>query len=152
LHIYRIAQESFAMDLSGKGAWMNGGRWNSEGRFSLYASASRALALLEILAHAPAKMLTVKPYILLTLEVADTVQTEQIFPEMLPADWEISESAQTTAQLGDRFLKKGEALLLMVPSIIMPEERNYVLNPLHADMKKVKIVHQRRVAFDKRLF
>ncbi|MGJ7032198.1 RES family NAD+ phosphorylase [Niabella hirudinis] len=150
--IYRIAQEPFAMDLSGKGAWMSGGRWNNEGHFALYTSASRALALLEILAHTPAKMLTVKPYILLTLEVADTQPTDQVSLGMLPADWNLSGSAQATAQLGDLFLKRSKALLLMVPSIIMPEEWNYVLNPLHPDMKKVRIVHRRNVTFDKRLF
>lgn len=152
MHIYRIAQEPFAMDLSGKGAWMNGGRWNSEGHFALYASASRALALLEILAHAPAKMLTIKPYILLTLEIADTQPVEQLQLRMLPENWNISGSERETARLGDDFLKKGKALLLTVPSVIMPEEWNYVLNPLHPDMKKVKIVHQKKIAFDKRLF
>ncbi|MFT4093611.1 MAG: RES family NAD+ phosphorylase [Niabella sp.] len=151
MKIYRIAQESFATDLSGKGAWMNGGRWNSEGRFALYASVSRALALLEILAHAPAKMLTIKPYILLTLEVADTASTEQIQPEMLPANWNVHDLRPATVQLGDRFLKTGKALLLMTPSVIMPEEWNYVLNPLHPEMKKVKIIHRRSIKFDKRL-
>lgn len=152
MQIYRIAQEPFAMDLSGKGAWMNGGRWNSEGLFALYASASRALALLEILAHAPAKMLTIKPYILLTLEVPDTQPVEQIHLSMLPENWDISGSERETARLGDDFLKKGKALLFRVPSIIMPEEWNYVLNPLHPDIKRIKIIHRRMITFDKRLF
>ena len=152
LQIYRIAQEPFAMDFSAKAAWMYGGRWNSEGQFALYASASRALALLEILAHAPAKMLTIKPYILLTLEIADTQPVEQIPLRMLPENWNISGWERETTRLGDDFLKKGKDLLLMAPSVIMPEEWNYVLNPLHPDMKRIKILHRRTITFDKRFF
>ena len=151
LLLYRIAQEVYADDLSGKGAWMNGGRWNSEGRFALYTSESRALALLEILAHAPAKMLTIKPYILLTLEIPDAVQTEKVLLENLPKNWNITHPDLPTIQTGDNFLQKSKALLLAVPSAIMPEEWNYIINPLHADMQKVKIIKRRRIEFDKRL-
>jgi len=151
LLLYRIAQEAYADDLSGKGAWLNGGRWNSEGRFALYTSESRALALLEILAHAPAKMLNIKPYILVTLEVPDTAQTEIVRLDKLARGWDISDPGQQTIQTGDNFLKRGKALVLRTPSVIMPEEWNYVLNPLHPDMKKVKIANRRRIEFDKRL-
>jgi RES domain-containing protein len=151
LLLYRIAQEAYAADFSGKGAWLNGGRWNSEGHFALYTSESRALALLETLAHVPAKMLNIKPYILVTLEVPVSVQKEKVQLKKLPQGWDITGPDLQTMQIGDSFLKRGKALMLGIPSVIMPEEFNYVLNPLHPDMGKVKITGRRRIRFDKRL-
>ena len=60
MELYRITQEKYADDFSGNGARLYGGRWNSEGLYAVYTSASRALALLETLAHVPAKMLQEK--------------------------------------------------------------------------------------------
>lgn len=150
MQIFRIAQEVFASDLSGKGAWLNGGRWNSEGRFALYASESRALALLETLAHTPAKMLTIKTYHLMTLELPNTITPEQISPGILAAGWNAPDMYTETVMMGDLFLKRKKSLLLKVPSVMMPEEWNYLLNPLHPEMEYVKIVQRRKINFDKR--
>jgi len=124
MELFRIAKEKFATDLSGNGARLYGGRWNSEGVFAVYTSSTRALALLETLAHTPAKMLEVQSYLLITL------------------------SARTT---GDQFLRDKKELLIAVPSVLVPEEFNYVINPLHAVMKRIKITHKRKIQFDKRI-
>ena len=67
MEIYRIAQQLYAEDISGNGAKLYGGRWNSEGLTALYTSFSRSLALLETLAHTPAKMLQQRAQLLLQL-------------------------------------------------------------------------------------
>ncbi|HUR66118.1 MAG TPA: RES family NAD+ phosphorylase, partial [Chitinophagaceae bacterium] len=54
-------------------------------------------------------------------------------------------------KMGDKFLRAKSGLLLAVPSVLVPEEKNFVLNPLHADMKRVKVIQQRRIYFDKRV-
>jgi RES domain-containing protein len=149
--IYRITQEAYAHDLSGNGARLYGGRWNSEGFYALYAASSRSLALLETLAHAPAKMLQQKIYLLVTIEVPDKVLTEEITVNKLATNWDVPDIRQYTQRMGDAFLLGKKGLLLSVPSVLVPEENNYVLNPLHPDFKKVRITHSRRIGFDKRV-
>lgn len=150
MELFRIAQEQFADDLTGNGSRLFGGRWNSEGIFAVYASYSRSLALLETLAHTPAKMLGTKNYQLITLRVPDIITIEEISFINLPVGWDAPDTRLYTQKLGDKFFQNNSRLMLAVPSVLMHEETNYVLNPLHTDMKKVKIVNKRKVYFDKR--
>ena len=151
MEVYRIAQEEFASDLSGNGARLFGGRWNSEGLYALYAASSRSLALLETLAHTPAKMLQQKVYMLVTIAVPDKMAIREITISKLAPGWDVPDIRQYTQKMGDQFLLAKNELLLAVPSVLVPEEDNYVLNPLHPDFKKVKLIHQRRIGFDKRM-
>jgi len=141
MELYRITQEIYAGDLSGNGAKLFGGRWNSEGLPALYAASTRSLALLETLAHTPAKMLQVKVYMLLLV----------IELRKLPDGWDAPDIRPFTQKTGDSFLLAKKNLLIAVPSVLLPEENNFVLNPLHPDAKKIKIVHSRRIHFDKRV-
>lgn len=151
MQVYRIAQEIYAADLSGKGAWLYGGRWNSEGRFAVYTASSRSLALLETLAHTIPKVLDKKEYLLVTISIPDAIQPVLITPESLPLGWDAVEAPLFTKRMGDLFIQNASSLLLAVPSVMMPEEVNYIINPYHPDMKKVTVTHRRRVRFDKRL-
>ena len=151
MELYRISQEHFADDLSGNGSRLFGGRWNSEGFFALYTSVTRSMALLETLAHIPAKMLDTKNYQMITLSVPDNLLAEEILLSSLPDFWDAPDTRPFTKRLGDKFLSDRPSLLLSVPCVMMPEEINYVLNPLHKDMKKVKIIHKRRIHFDNRV-
>lgn len=151
MELYRIAQEKFADDLSGNGAKIFGGRWNSEGLFALYTSSYRSLALLETLAHTPAKMLDQKVYILITLSLPGNTRIEVIDKNKLSPGWDVPDTRPLTKRLGDEFLKSKSSLLLAVPSVLMPEENNYLVNVLHPDMKKMKVIFKRRISFDKRL-
>jgi RES domain-containing protein len=151
MEVYRITQKEFAEDLSGNGARLFGGRWNSEGFFALYASSSRSLALLETLAHTPAKMLDVRVYHLITLSVPENKLTQTISIQNLLPDWDAPDTRPFTKKIGDTFLSNKKNLILQVPSVMMPEEINYVINPLHENMKQVKIVNKRRICFDKRI-
>lgn len=150
MEVYRITQQQFADDLSGNGARLFGGRWNSEGFFALYTSSTRSLALLETLGHTPAKMLDVRVYHLITLFVPD-LPTQKILVTDLLEDWNAPDTRPFTKKIGDAFLSAQKNLLLSVPSVMMPEDMNYVINPLHEDMKEVKIVKKRRIYFDKRI-
>ncbi|MBM3416750.1 MAG: RES domain-containing protein [Bacteroidetes bacterium] len=150
MELFRITQEKYADDLSGNGARLYGGRWNSGGLFAIYTSSTRALALLETLAHAPAKMLDVKNYLLVTLSVPDSIKPELIEPAGLPAGWDAPDTRSVTKKLGDKFLRGKTGLLLAVPSVLVYEEINYMLNPLHPDIRRVKIIFKRRIQFDKR--
>jgi RES domain-containing protein len=151
MEIYRITQEKYADDLSGNGARIFGGRWNSEGLFAVYTSSSRSLALLETLAHTPAKMLREKNYMLITLSMPDTVSVEVMDKEKLTEGWDAPDTRPLTKKIGDRFLRDKNNLLLAVPSVLMPEENNYVINPLHADIRKLKLIGKRLIRFDSRV-
>ncbi|HYM94428.1 MAG TPA: RES family NAD+ phosphorylase [Chitinophagaceae bacterium] len=151
MDLFRITQGKFAEDLSGNGARLYGGRWNSEGLFALYTSFSRALALLETLAHTPAKMLNEKEYMLITLSIPDTIKLEELDREKLTAGWDAPDTRPLTKNLGDQFLRQKKSLLLAVPSVLMPEENNFLINPVHKDMRKVKLVHKRKIYFDTRV-
>ncbi len=151
MELYRITQDQFSEDLSGNGSRLFGGRWNSEGFFALYTSVTRSMALLETLAHTPAKMLNLRSYQLITLSVPDSILPEEILLSSLPNSWDAPDTRSFTKRLGDKFLTDKISLLLSVPCVLMPEEINFVLNPLHKDMRKVKIVYKRRIYFDKRV-
>jgi RES domain-containing protein len=151
MEVYRISQSRYAEDLSGNGSRLFGGRWNSEGRYALYTSFSRSLALLEILTHMPAELLKEKDYILVTLSLPDKIPMMKIEEKTLPVNWDSLEVQHITQKIGDNFLKSQEYFALQVPSILMPEEYNCVLNPLHPAMKQVKIIHHRIIRFNDRL-
>ena len=151
MELYRIAQELYADDLSGNGAKLFGSRWNSEGNYAIYAASSRSLALLETLAHTPARIMNEKVYLLITILAPDTITPLVIDVKKLSAGWDAPDIRAFTQKTGDKFLLAKKNLMLAVPSVLMPEENNFVLNPLHADIKKVKIVYRRRISFDKRV-
>ena len=151
MELYRITQASYSTDLSGNGSRLFGGRWNSEGHYALYTSVNRSLALLETIAHTPAKLFQAKNYILVTVFVSDKVSQEFIEEENLPNNWDALDLQHVTQKIGDNFLEEQKSLLLRVPSVLMPEEFNYIINPLHFSMKQVKVIRQREIKFNDRL-
>ncbi len=151
MEVYRITQETFSADLTGNGSRLYGGRWNPEGVFALYASQSRSLALLENIVHTPVSILKEKTYIIVTLHIPDDAATEVINIKDLPSNWDAFQIQPVTRNIGNRFFQKASGLLLQVPSVLMPEEYNYVLNPLIPAMKEVKIIHTRPLVFNDRL-
>src|ERR1043165_6810720 len=110
MELYRLTQEKYTNDLSGNGARIYGGRWNSEGLFAVYTSSSRALALLEILAHIPAKFLSEKKYMLITLFLPDTIRQEEIDRTKLSIGWDAPDTRPLTKKLGDKFLRSKTSL------------------------------------------
>jgi RES domain-containing protein len=147
--LYRIVNCSYADDLSGMGARLYGGRWNSEGKPAIYLASSRSLAVLEVLVHLPPLMIP-DNYCLVEIEVQDNSILD-IDIDDLPSNWNDVSPPVMLKRIGDEFLKKQDHLLMKVPSSIVPMEYNYLLNPLHPAMKKVKILKKAPFDFDKRL-
>ena len=151
MEVYRITQEAFANDLTGNGARLYGGRWNSEGVFALYTSQSRSLALLENIVHVPVSILREKTYMVITIQIPDEAGFETIPVTDLPGNWDAYNMHPATMEIGNKFLKAANNLVLRVPCVLMPEEYNYIINPLMPAMKSVKIIHSRKLAFNDRL-
>ncbi len=146
--LYRIAKCIYADDLSGTGARLYGGRWNSVGRPVVYLASSRALAVLEVLVHLPPTLLP-QGFCIATIEAPDDLA--EIDAAALPGGWDGYPEPALLKKYGDGFLNAGKHLLLKVPSAIVKEEFNYLLNPNHALMVKVIIRTKQDFTFDERL-
>lgn len=149
--VYRLSKKMFAADLSGKGAELAGGRWNSKGVAVLYTSSSRALCTTEIAVHTPLGIVP-KDYMLVTIEVPDDLPIRILKKEQLPPDWQIFPHPNSTQLIGDAFVADGKYVGLKVPSVTVQGEINYVFNPRHPDFGKIKIVDTEPFGFDERLF
>lgn len=145
--IYRLTNSEYAHDISGAGSKIYGGRWNPPGLAVLYTSQYISLAILEILVRAN-KETSPDSYTLISFEIPDNgiyeVQLKKLKKEW-PNDLKYSQG------IGEDFLKESQSLCLKVPSAIVPQENNFLLNPLHADIKKVKIISSELLELDKRL-
>jgi RES domain-containing protein len=149
--VYRITQQQFAADLSGNGARLYGGRWNSEGVYALYSAGTRALALLETLAHTPVQILSAKKYSVLTIDVPDEGGLEIISLKKLKLNWDAWDLQFYTQKMGDAFLKANKHLVLQVPSVLVHEEFNYIINPLHRNAGDIKILSEKELKLNERL-
>lgn len=145
---YRISNSKHAEDLSGEGAYLFGGRWNSIGVRMLYSSESSSLSILEVLAYVTNTTFATKSII--TLEIPkDSVR--EIPLEVLKPGWDIVPASDYTKKIGDDWIKSMESLALIVPSVVNKHERNILINPLHTDFRKIKIISNDEFGFDRRL-
>lgn len=147
--VYRIAAPKRADDLSGTGAKLYGGRWNSPGRPVLYTAQNISLAMLEKLVHTPRSNLKL-PFTVACIKVPENLACTSIGPSQLQADWRGFPFRAGTVALGDQWLEDGNAPMLKVPSAINPYECNFLLNPLHPGCKDLKITEARALSFDLR--
>ena len=146
--VYRLSKGQYANDLSGKGAELVGGRWNSRGNAMLYTSQSIALCVTEIAVHVPLGILP-KDYQLIHIEIPDEDLLEM---KRLPKDWQSFPHSNSTQMIGDKFLKEHKHLVFKVPSAAVQGEFNFLINPSHKNFNQIKIVKLEDFNFDERLF
>ena len=147
MKVYRISKCEYISDLHGTGAAQYAGRWHSKGTYILYTSATASLALLESVVHI--SNIAVASYCMICLSVPeDKIKT--IEEKELPDNWFVNPSPDVLKQIGDSFIKENKFLAARIPSAIMPEENNFLLNPNHKDFKKVSVVYTRAIPIDKR--
>lgn len=146
--VYRLSKGQYANDLSGKGAELVGGRWNSRGNAMLYTSQSIALCVTEIAVHVPLGILP-KDYQLIHIEIPDEDLLEM---KRLPKDWQSFPHSNSTQMIGDKFLKEHKHLVFKVPSAAVQGEFNFLINPRHKNFNQIKIVKLEDFNFDERLF
>jgi RES domain-containing protein len=144
--VYRLVRRERAADaLSGEGARRYGGRWNPPGYTVVYASESRALAVLETFVHLTLEA-QVLAFVLLTLELPARAQFRR------RADTRPPRSLATSQEAGLTWLEDRAALALVVPSLIVPQEKNYVLNVAHPQFTGVTVAGSEPFSFDERLW
>lgn len=153
--VWRIAKHTLefsAADLSGGGARKTGGRWNSKGRAVAYASASIALATLETLAHL-GDSIAVRNAFLVRIDIPLPVweRRNHIAQASLDPTRLAEPAGSATVALGDQWLDSVAAAVLEVPSVIVPEESNLLINPAHADAGLIRAAVARQFIYDPRL-
>ena len=153
--VWRIAQDARnyeADDVSGKGAEITGGRWNHKGTPLLYTSASRALACLETVVHLNAGGLPLNRYLVEIVIPAPAWRAATIVTAASArVGWDAEPAGKTSMDFGTAWVRSAESLLLIVPSVVVPEEANVLINPLHADARTLHAVSVRRWLYDPRL-
>lgn len=148
--VYRIALAKHARDLSGKGARLTGGRWNAKDTAVIYTSESRSLAAMEYLVHV--SLANVPSEIkIISIGIPDTSIQKQIDPSDLPKDWPQNPAPILLADIGTKWVLSMESLLLRVPSAVIMQEFNVLINPTHPDMKSVQILVVENFIYDERL-
>ncbi|ACF15127.1 RES domain protein [Chloroherpeton thalassium ATCC 35110] len=151
MKVFRLSKAKYKEQLSGYGASLNGQRWNSKGTEVIYTAESRALACAEVAVHVPMGILP-KDYFMVEIEIPDTVAIQEIPTDQLPIGWNFIPSVPSSRVIGDRFVSENKYAVLKVPSVVVSEDFNYILNPKHQDFKKIKIVKTSPFPFDARLF
>jgi len=150
MQAWRIAKQAHALDRQGTGARLSGGRWNSPGIPAIYAGLSPEISAMEKLVHT-GDMLP-GDLVLSVIELPDDHRLYLRYSvEALPAGWDALPSSTAAMAIGDKFLFDGAHLGLVVPSAVMPEAFNVVLNPNHPAFSAVTITVVRVFEFDSRL-
>jgi len=153
--VWRIATETLAYkadDLSGKGAELNGGRWNRPGRALVYAGSTIALACLETVVHLNQSGLPLNRF-LVRIDIPATVWAarRELRAADLAVGWTAIPEGKVSLDAGDAWLQAGEAAVLVVPSVIVPEESNVLINASHPDAALIRASKVRAWFYDARV-
>lgn len=149
MKIYRVGWSKYASDLTGEGAKLFGGRWNHKTIPCIYTSESRALALLEYTVNVNIEEIP-RALSITTFEI--TSKGIKIIKESdLPGNWTHSPAPSATKDFGTHLLKTSSSAIIKLPSSVINEEFNYLLNPLHAESKYFKIIEIKDFIYDVRI-
>ena len=149
MNVFRITHKKWSNELVASGY---AARWNSNGFYVIYSAESCSLACLENLVHRNGFGLDAD-YCLLTITIPDDIKKEEIFETNLPKGWnENDEKAHLLCRkIGDEWLKNQSSCVLIVPSAIILNEKNILINPSHKDFNAIKLELIQPFSFDKRL-
>jgi RES domain-containing protein len=151
MRLWRLARKAFAKEpLSGEGGLYASGRWHSAPRLVVYASESLALASLEVLVHFDPD-LSPRDLVALEIEVPANVPLARWTPAELPRSWRRYPPPRTLQKRGNAWLDGLTGAVLCVPSVLVPSEHNFLVNPLHPDARSFSVVSKTPFAFDPRL-
>ncbi len=150
MRAWRIATRAHPA-FDGEGARLYGSRWTPRGRPAVFVSATLSLAALERFVHTDPDL---EPDDLLSfaVDIPDDIGILALDLAALPADWRTYPAPPGLALIGEAWLREARSAVLSVPSVVIPHERNYVLNPRHADFARVTVQPPARFTFDPRMW
>lgn len=147
--VYRVGTTKRAADITGEGSRLKGGRWNHKLTPCIYTSESRALALLEYSVNI--NIDEIPRALSFTIIEIPGNGIHELKEEELPGNWKEAPAPSSTKDLGTALLKAAKKPVLKIPSAVIPEEFNYVLNPMHRESKKFKILAIKDFPYDVRI-
>lgn len=151
---WRLVKKKHAAEvLSGEGARLGGGRWNYVGISVVYASETLSLAVLERFVHFTRRDMTIgKSLLSIPIEIPDSVTQIKVLLKDLKTGWDSSPPPDFTRDLGTRWVHEGKSAVLRVPSAVIQNEYNLVINPKHPDFSKITTGDARTFSLDDRVW
>lgn len=148
MKVYRIAQNKYIKDISGTGAKLYGGRWNPVGLPVLYTSQHKSLALLELIVHFSALKALGQDYSFAIIDIPES-DIVSIDKNELPENWLLPNNP-ILHTLTKTYFKDLNSLVLKVPSALVRDEYNYLINPLHFDFDGINVLDIEPALVDER--
>ena len=149
MRVWRIARAAYP-PLDGEGARLHGARWNSPGVAVAYTAGSLALAIVELLVHTDPDLIPAD-LTAFEIEIPDGTATTRVEHGALRDGWTDHTDFSPCREIGDAWARGGESCILQVPSAVVPEESNFLVNPRHPDAATIRVLSSRPFAFDPRL-
>jgi RES domain-containing protein len=146
-----IKEKLFRNAFSGEGASLYPGRWNNRGIPVVYTAGSVSLSVLELFVHLGQPDSKIR-FCTIRVDIPDSVLIEDAMDAGLPQDWRAEPPPESTREAGTRWFEESRSAVLRVPSIIVPTEFNYVLNPGHPDFQLIKMSEPEPFSFDPRMW
>lgn len=150
MRVWRIASATHAA-FDGEGARLHGSRWTPRGIAVVFASATLSLAALERFVHTDPD-LEPAHLVCIPVDIDSSVHIESVDPRDLPSDWRAYPTPPALAGLGQRWWESRRTAVLSVPSVVSPHERNYILNPVHQDFRRLRPGRPEPFSFDPRMW
>ncbi len=150
MRVWRLAKGSLAAVLNGEGNRRRGARWNSPGRGIVYTSLNLSLAVLETLVHTRSDLLP-SDLASVEIEVPDDAALRTVRLADFPEDWKATAQDDWFRRAGDAWLAGARELSLLAPSVIVPREMNAMLNPLHVEMRRGRVIEVSPFRLDPRV-
>lgn len=150
--VWRLLKSKYVdICLNGRGAREFGGRWDHKGTAVAYTAQSQSLAILETLVHLDKDLLP-NDFFFVPVELPNKIKIERLQLKDLPKNWQTIPAPTKLQDYGTKWIDEQRSLVLEVPSVVLPSEKNYLINPQHKDFKKLSIGKVEPCFFDKRLF
>ena len=150
--VFRILRKPHSSKpLDGEGAYRFGGRWSSRGTRLAYTSRYLSLAMVEYFVHIDPDDLP-KDLVVVPVDVPDQVSRVSLTARQLPANWRRSPAPAGLASIGDAFAAGQKAAILIVPSVLVPAESNWLINPRHSEFGLIRVRPPQPFHYDERFF
>jgi len=150
MEVFRLTRAKYAETLSGKGASLFGNRWNRKGVEMIYTSASRALAMAEVLVHLSLNQVP-GDYKMICIDIPNSIKFKTVSTKALPSSWHKFPHGSNTQSIGDEFIMTNKFCVLKVPSAVVYGDYNYLINPYHENFQKIRIKSIADFPIDERL-
>jgi len=150
--VWRVTRRTHAeQPLTGEGARRFGGRWNHVGTSMVYTSGTLSLAVLEYLVNLPISDLP-DDLVSIQVQVPDDLGRAEIAIDDLPENWRTFPAIEDLKDIGTDWVREGTTPILNLPSVVIPNELNYLINPAHKEARRVEVVSVAPFALDVRLY